>query len=525
MFDLLQLPRRGNGDVWQIAIALGFLAAPTAALAQDTSQIKALERASGQRLGSGAIAKESAAPADVRNKLSDVRAKLLQPNNTALVGGKPTFVVGATGAMSRPASALTGLRVPTDAAAKVPAQIKKSADDLQRDEKLTAALERRGVQGARTLKAVAPGSEWGCSPSMSSFDWRSKGAVTPVRNQGGCGSCWAFAAVAAVEGSHFVVNRSRVEGSEQQILNCSKGGTCGGGWYVDAWDNLQGEGTANQGTYGYQGVDTQCKWTVATPHHWSAWGWVNGNEQPDRQKIKSELCRRGPLATAVVAGTDAFQSYSGGVFNERNTGRVDHAVTIVGWDDAKSAWLIKNSWGPDWGDKGFMWIHYDSNKIGSYTAWVKARQAVQLSDDCTTFNGSGTNVRNVNGVWKLTSGSHVIANFKSEADANKAQSIVSHYKLDRQCYLGRPDWNFEYFLSGTKTPQGEVSGETCMSFNLANLDVDKDGSNNAWRLNEGGRLIKTFAKEDDAWLAYAYLRRHSFERRCNVGDGFVYFRR
>jgi hypothetical protein len=97
-------------------------------------------------------------------------------------------------------------------------------------------------------------------------------------------------------------------------------------------------------------------------------------------RLKDALCKFGPLAVTVLA-TDAFQAYTGGdIFNECASGDINHAVTLIGWDDDKQAWLIKNSWGTGWGDtcgygseRGYMWIAYGCNKIGAYAAWVYAQ--------------------------------------------------------------------------------------------------------------------------------------------------------
>jgi C1A family cysteine protease len=78
---------------------------------------------------------------------------------------------------------------------------------------------------------------------------------------------------------------------------------------------------------------------------------------------------------AAVNATRAFQAYKGGVFNERDPGRINHAILLVGWDDAKGAWLMKNSWGVRWGEAGYMWIDYKSNSVGTAAAWVRAAHA------------------------------------------------------------------------------------------------------------------------------------------------------
>jgi cathepsin L len=108
---------------------------------------------------------------------------------------------------------------------------------------------------------------------------------------------------------------------------------------------------------------------------------------PNSSDLKQALCEHGPLAVAVNV-TNLFQAYTGGVFNENasnNPDDINHAVTLVGWDDNKKAWLIKNSWGTGWGENGYMWIAYGSNNIGYGAAWVDARNYLDPK------NGNGQN--------------------------------------------------------------------------------------------------------------------------------------
>jgi cathepsin L len=99
---------------------------------------------------------------------------------------------------------------------------------------------------------------------------------------------------------------------------------------------------------------------------------------PSKQEIKAALCQYGPLSVAVDADEN-FVAYAGGVFQgfasqpEDTKAQVNHAINIIGWDDGKGAWLIRNSWGDDWGEKGYMWIDYNSNNIGFAAAWVLAK--------------------------------------------------------------------------------------------------------------------------------------------------------
>ena len=119
----------------------------------------------------------------------------------------------------------------------------------------------------------------------------------------------------------------------------------------------------------------------ATTYYANDWGTVDpaGNVKtiPSVNEIKQAFCSYGPISTCVMV-TALFQNYTTGVFNEFASNAslgANHAVLIVGWDDSKGAWLIKNSWGTWWGENGYMWIKYTSNNIGYSSIWVVARKA------------------------------------------------------------------------------------------------------------------------------------------------------
>lgn len=506
---------------------------------EQTRQIDELNKVSGYQLKKSVAEQEKAASEDVKLRLKSVRTELLAPQNSKLIGGKPTFVVGTSKVLQRPLNKLAGTKPPADLAGRMQSQIEATRQGAIREEKLIEALESRGF--VKKTVSAAPRRPV-CDPSASHFDWRDYGAVRDVKDQGSCGSCWAFAATAAIEGSYFVRAKDSFVGSEQQILSCSRAGSCAnGGWYSDAWDNLQGDGTATSQAYPYAARDTQCKSKVQTPYHWNYWGWVNENQNPSdydtptpKDMIKDALCQRGPLAT-TVAVTDTLASYQKGVFNEITDEPINHAVTIVGWDDTDNAWIVKNSWGTSWGENGYFRIHYDSNKIGVLTAWVAARKPVQLDDNCYRFDPGKVRLRNISGKWKFVyAGRNIFDLGERQGEAEQALAAMRFYKLNKRCWVGKapdddrapnatPGTTLEYFLAGAKPPQGAMPDEECQSFKLASLDVNRRGDK--WVLEDGTRTLLAADSQDDAWVGYAYIRRHGFAYQCKIGSFFTYYRR
>ncbi|ODU02483.1 MAG: hypothetical protein ABS79_00360 [Planctomycetes bacterium SCN 63-9] len=221
-------------------------------------------------------------------------------------------------------------------------------------------------------------------PKAPKFDWRSLKLVTRARSQGECGCCWAFGTLAAFESAFAISNRGKlIHASEQHVLSCSQVGNCESGWW--AFDFLQKKGVASAFDVKFQGADGDCPDGIKPRFRAVAWGYVSSiNTIPSVSELKKALCLHGPLVVAVN-NTIEFTAYSKGIFDEHDPGTlevpVDHAVTIVGWDDTKlppgsppdrTVWAVKNSWGETWGVEGFMEIASGSNSIGYGAAWVEA---------------------------------------------------------------------------------------------------------------------------------------------------------
>ena len=133
-------------------------------------------------------------------------------------------------------------------------------------------------------------------------------------------------------------------------------------------------GVATEQQFPYKVKKMSCRGLADSPYKVVAWSYVQKNgATPSVQEMKKALCKYGPIA-ATVKVTTAFTAYAGGIFDEfatvRSPNDVNHGIVIVGWDDSKKAYLIKNSWSESWGEKGYMWIEYGCNNIGYGAAWV-----------------------------------------------------------------------------------------------------------------------------------------------------------
>ena len=214
----------------------------------------------------------------------------------------------------------------------------------------------------------------------SSWDWRTKGVVPAVRNQGSCGSCWSFGTVGIMESAMKKAGATLPDLSEQFLISCNKDGwSCNGGLTAHKYHyNTLG---LNQTTIGavleadkpYMATNGTCTVAYNHPYKLSGWKFITGSEWdvPTVDQIKNAIYTYGPVTGGVCVG-NAFEDYSGGVFatNEDCGGSTNHQIILVGWDDATQSWILRNSWGTSWGENGYMRIKYGTSRVGEGTSWV-----------------------------------------------------------------------------------------------------------------------------------------------------------
>jgi C1A family cysteine protease len=221
------------------------------------------------------------------------------------------------------------------------------------------------------LKTTVGGTSCGsysssASGAPASIDWRTKGAVTSVKDQGQCGSCWTFSSTGAVEGAWAIAKGQLIDFSEEQLVECAgiKYGSmgCNGGQMSGAFNYIIDNGQCSAASYPYTsgtGQSGSCKSCSAVAHLTSC-----SNVKPNDQiSLKCAVAKQ-PVSVAISADTKLFQSYSGGVITSSTCyTSLDHGVLVVGYgtENGIDYWLVKNSWGASWGVEGYVKIQKSSS--------------------------------------------------------------------------------------------------------------------------------------------------------------------
>jgi len=237
----------------------------------------------------------------------------------------------------------------------------------------------------------APVVSFKAQPELpSAFDWRPY--CTPVKDQDGCGSCWAFATVGTLECAISIKDGVTVDLSEQWLISCNNETEpphllgegvwgCDGGWFAHDYHRWKPDECGESGAvleadfpYAHQDLPCNCPEGGYDHYYWIySWGYVAGQEEvPDTDSIKQAIMTYGPVCAAVYAD-GPFSAYAGGVFNASTLEEVNHAIILVGWDDSlgtEGAWILRNSWGTSWGMDGYMYIEYGCSNVGFGACYV-----------------------------------------------------------------------------------------------------------------------------------------------------------
>ena len=209
----------------------------------------------------------------------------------------------------------------------------------------------------------------------SSFDWRNENFVTSVKNQGGCGSCWAFAALGGVEAKIKIARNDsnfNVDLSEQDLVSCGiplgyydgSNGGCSGATLEDPLNYTLNSGVVDEACFSYTATDTAC--SNKCPSSRRLWK-IDGYSSVPQDKIKDYLVAKGPLLVSIYVGGGYWD---GDVYNCLNPQESNHAVLLVGYNDTGAYWIVKNSWGSTWNGDGYFKIGYGKCNIEENPVYI-----------------------------------------------------------------------------------------------------------------------------------------------------------
>jgi len=228
-----------------------------------------------------------------------------------------------------------------------------------------ASLHRQRTYSQRPLHVALEGVSL-----PESVDWVSYGAVTTPKNQGSCGSCWAFSTTGAIEGAYAIATGSLTSLSEEDLVQCdTTDNGCGGGLMDNAFRWVESHGIASEEAYPYSsssGTAGSCSSSKRNSPTVTITGYTDVASE-DETALKSAVAQQ-PVSVAIEADKSVFQLYSGGVLDSSSCGTsLDHGVLIVGYGTDSSGgdyWKVKNSWGTSWGEAGYVRLARGKNMCG-----------------------------------------------------------------------------------------------------------------------------------------------------------------
>jgi C1A family cysteine protease len=202
------------------------------------------------------------------------------------------------------------------------------------------------------------------------FDWRNLGFSVPVRDQGSCGSCWAFSTIAGLDASMMIFDWHTDLASEQEVVDCDKDfAGCNGGDF--AGDYLVKNGVSSDHDYPYKAQDGSCQKhaKLVTPYAWHNVGAADRN--PTQKELQAAIMQFGYVSVSVYAHSN-WDGYTGGVMEGCKKSQANHLVNLVGWDKSGN-WIVRNQWGDSWGDHGYATMPVGCDSIGDEAAYIVLR--------------------------------------------------------------------------------------------------------------------------------------------------------
>ena len=226
-------------------------------------------------------------------------------------------------------------------------------------------------QGFTAPNTISAKATLGRVSLPAAYDLRALYTLSPVENQGSCGSCWAFSVASTFQDALAIKGIPR-NLSEQYLVSCNQYGySCNGGFFEAHNMHMSPAGGVAQNDMPYTMTNGSCKPSLTYHEKITSWKYLQGGNKPSIDEIKAAVYQYGTISVGVSA-SNSWSSYRGGVFTGCQSGspQLNHAVNIVGWNDAQGVWIMRNSWGTSWGNGGFGLWPYGCDGIGAQANFV-----------------------------------------------------------------------------------------------------------------------------------------------------------